>query len=143
MNCRICRITIYLLALILASSSYPLSARTRPEPVDRDYLTALAVADKFLNAWQTQDQETAALLLDDHLREPVSEEKLQALFSPPPGTQSAYEIARGRKLALGRYEFPVTLFRVTSASPKWLYPKPTTLVIVRADKDDWLIDKLP
>jgi hypothetical protein len=140
---RICRITIYFLLSSILLSGNPLLSRTRPETVDRDYLVALAVANKFLTAWQTQDQETAALLLDDHLREPVSEDKLQSLFAPPSGGQSAYEINRGRKLAPGRYEFPITLFRITAASPKKQQPKPTTLVVVHADKNDWLIDKLP
>jgi len=127
MNYRICRITIYLLISISVYSANPLFARTRPESVDRDYLTALAVANKFLNAWQTQDQETAALLLDDHLREPISEDKLQALFAVPTGAQSAFEITRGRKLATGRYEFPIILFRVSSSSTKRQQPRPTTL----------------
>jgi hypothetical protein len=131
-----------LVSAVLLSANL-LFSRTRPDTIDRDYLAALAVANKFLNAWQTQDQETAVLLLDDHLREPVSEDKLQALFAAPSGAQSAYEIARGRKLAAGRYEFPVTLFRVSPASPKWQHPKPSTLVVVRASKNDWLVDKLP
>jgi hypothetical protein len=130
--------------VFIAAALFPalLCARSKSEPVDRDYLAALAVADRFLTAWQTGDQETAILLLDDRLRQPAQEEKLQALFSAA-GGQSAYELCRGRKLASGRYEFPIALFRIAESSPKWQHPRPATLVIVHSGAGDWLIDKLP
>jgi hypothetical protein len=134
------RLKIYFLALVLLAPS--LAARTRPQPVDRDYLLALAVAGRFLNAWQSQDQETAILLLSDRLHEAAQEDRLQSLFSAATGDRLAYELCRGRKLAPGRYQFPVTLFRVTSTSPKWQHPNPATLIVVHTEQD-WLIDKLP
>lgn len=135
------RFTTYL--LVLACLAAPVRARSKPQPVDRDYLSALNVANRFLNAWQTQDQETAILLLADRLREPSQEDRLQALFSAPAGSRSAYELCRGRKLAAGRYEFPIVLFRVSDSSPKWQHPHSATLIIVRSGKDEWLLDKLP
>jgi len=135
------RFTMYL--LVLACLAAPVRARPKSQPVDRDYLSALNVANRFLNAWQNQDQETAILLLTDRLREPSQEDRLQALFSAPTGSRSAYELCRGRKLAAGRYEFPIVLFRVSESSPKWQHPHTATLIIVRSGKDEWLLDKLP
>ena len=134
------RIAIYLCLALLA---VPLAASSKPAPVDRDYLSALAVADRFLMAYQTQDQETAILLLSDHLREPAQEDRLQMLFSAPPESHSAYEICRGRKLAPGRYEFPIILFRVAAASPKWQHPHASTLIVASDGKNDWVVEKLP
>lgn len=135
------RFTMYFLAFVCLAA--PLHGRSKPQPVDRDYLSALDIADKFLGAWQTQDQETAILLLTDRLRDPSQEDRLQALFSAPSGSHSAYELCRGRKLAAGRYEFPIVLFRTSESSPRWQHPHSATLIIVRSGKGEWLLDKLP
>lgn len=126
----------------LASSSL---ARSRPAlpPVDSNYVSALATANDFLHAWQTQDQETGTLLLTDRLKQRTAEEILNSFFSAATRPQS-FEIGRGKRLAAGRYQFPISLFP-SSAKPtsRWTRPRTSTLVVVKAGKDDWAIDKLP
>ena len=75
---------------------------------DRGYISALAAANRFLQAWQNQDHETGLLMLTDDAKQHSSEERMEAFFSS--GADAAYEIARGKKMKAGRYAFPVTLF---------------------------------
>jgi len=129
-----------LLAVLLA---LPLAARTRPtSPLDPDYIAALTVANNFLHAWQTHDAETGILLLSDPLREHSSTDAVSLFFSAR--QQQTYEIARGRRLSLGRYQFPVTLWQAPNSGvnprPK---PRATTLILTLTPKDDWLVDNLP
>ena len=77
---------------------------------DRGYSSALAAANRFLQAWQNQDHETGLLMLTDAAKQTSSQERMESFFSS--GNDAAYEIARGRKLKAGRYAFPVRcLFR--------------------------------
>ena len=131
------------LTLVLALA-LPLSARTKPKAVptvDPDYIFALATATKFLYAWQTHDQETAALLLSDHAREHIDEGALAAFFSAH--TEQAYELSPGRKLAHGHYQFPVALYTAPADPHHWTHPRTTSLQIVHTPKGDWLVDNLP
>jgi hypothetical protein len=123
----------------------PLVAKSKPSvPVDQDYVSALATADHFLHAWQTQDQETGILMLTDRLKQKAAEDALQSFFSSAAHTRQSFEIGRGKKLGPGRYEFPVALFQKSSANPrKWTYPQTSALVVAKAGKNDWAIDKLP
>lgn len=138
----------FVLIGVLVCSAFPVAARTKPAaplPLDPDYLSALAAANNFLHAWQAHDEESGMLLLSDNLREHSTADAVSFFFSAHP--QQAYEIARGRKLAPGRYQFPITLWqsppsRSGAATP---HPRPvsTTLVVTRTPKDDWLVDNLP
>jgi hypothetical protein len=85
-----------------------------------------------------EDHETGIMMLTDSAREHVSPEQLQSFFSP--GPQAAYEIAHGRRLRRGIYEFPVVLFRNSNATE---HPEPCTMVVRREGKSDWVVDKLP
>jgi hypothetical protein len=120
------------------------SARTRPAKThaapDNDYVSALAAANRFLQAWQTHDEETAVLLLTNGAKRNCSEERLDAFFSADP--QTAYEISRGRKLQTGRYSFPLTIFEA-SPSGRPARPRYTDLIVSRTGHGDWAIDKLP
>jgi len=109
--------------------------------VDPDYVYALATANHFLHAWQTQDQETAVLLLSDRLKQSTPDAALEIHLNPRTKLQS-FEIGRGKKLAPGRYQFPVSLFP-TPPNARWMHPQTTELVVVKAGKTDWAIDKLP
>ena len=125
----------------------PLSAKTKtssPATTDHDYVSALAVANRFLNAWQTQDIEKGLILLTDSAKHQTSEEHLQTFFSPGGDTQRAYELRGGNKLKDGRYSFPVTLLEIVSAQEhKWTHPRYSRIFVIKAGKDDWVIDKLP
>ena len=119
-------------------------ARTRPRLVafDRDYSSALATADRFLHAWQTQDAESGILLLTDRARQHAEETRVHDFFSAE--RSGSFEIGRGRKLAVGRYEFPVTLFASDAARTRDASrPKTVFLIVVKVNHDDWAVDQLP
>ena len=109
-----------------------------PDPA---YAPALAAANRFLQAWQNHDHETGLLMLTDLAKQNSSADRMESFFSS--GSDSAYEIARGRKLEAGRYAFPVTLFAAQSDQHTSPGRKKSEIVVVRAGKDEWAIDKLP
>jgi hypothetical protein len=135
-----------LLAVFLAAILYaPAAGKTRPSPSistrsDPAYISALAAANRFLQAWQNQDHETGLLMLTDAAKQLSSEEGLELFFSS--GSDSAYEIARGRKLKAGRYAFPITLFAFHSGNPPD-HPQKSEIVVVQSGRNEWAIDKLP
>jgi hypothetical protein len=108
---------------------------------DPAYTSALAAANHFLQAWQNRDQETGLFMLTDVAKHHSSEDDLQSFFSS--GSDAAYEIARGKKLKAGRYSFPITLFALHFSAVKSSRPQRSEIIVVRAGKDEWAIDKLP
>jgi hypothetical protein len=135
-----------LIALSLALQASTVSiAKTKhspPSPTpDLGYASALAAANRFLQAWQNQDHEAGLLMLTDVAKQSSSEDRLEAFFSS--GRDAAYEIARGRKLKAGRYAFPVALFASRAGTANAAHRQKSEIVVVRAGKDEWAIDKLP
>lgn len=127
----------------LLSLSLPVYTRSKAAvsyTTDPDYLSALAAANQFLHAWQSQDRETGLLMLSDNVKHGIPEDRLQAFLAP--GPQAAFEISRGKKLQTRRYAFPVVLFSVRQDG-KAIRPHLAELVVVRTGKDDWAVDKLP
>ena len=129
----------------------PLVAKSRlPGPTaNPDYVFDLATANDLLRAWQTQDGETGILLLTDRLKHRIAEDVLDSFFSPSGCQRQGFEIGHGKRLAPGRYQFPVSLFqkpgkttlaKATFRSPR---PQPSALVVVKTGNNDWAIDKLP
>jgi hypothetical protein len=136
---------LLLLGAGLALTSAPLSAKSKHSTaglIDREYVAALACANRFLMAWQTQDHENGIILLTDAAKHQVSEDRLQAFFAPGASIQQGYEIGRGKKLKAGRYSFPVTLLEI-GPDHKWVHPRFSQIIVVNTGKDDWAIDKLP
>ena len=143
----------FALALIVVSLALQAStvsnAKTRhstssPSPAptpDPGYASALAAANRFLQAWQNQDHETGLLMLTDIAKQKSSEDRLEAFFAS--GHDAAYEIARGKKLKAGSYAFPVALFTSVAGMSDGARPQRSQIVVVRAGKDEWAIDKLP
>ena len=81
-------------------------------------------------------------MLTDIAKQNSSQDRLEDFFAS--GHDAAYEIARGKKLKAGCYAFPVALF--TSAAGEQTNaarPQKSQIVVVRAGKDEWAIDKLP
>ena len=122
------------------------AGRRSNRATDSGYVAALGAANRFLQAWQNQDHETGLLMLTDDAKEHSSEDHLESFFAS--GGDSAYEIARGRKMKDGRYSFPVTLFPFRpvplhpgAARPD--RPQKSAIVVVQAGKDEWAIDRLP
>ena len=129
-----------LASLLLITLAMPSLGKSKAAPpVDSDYIHALATANHFLHAWQTQDQETAILLLSDGLKQRTSESSLDALLTSSISKPQSFEIGRGKKLATGRYQFPIALFQ---AKAKWTHPQIAALVVVK-NGNDWAVDKLP
>jgi hypothetical protein len=136
-----------LIALSLALQASTVSiAKTRhsvslatPAP-DSGYASALAAANRFLQAWQNQDHETGLLMLTDTAKQNSSEDRLEAFFAS--GHDAAYEITRGKKIKAGSYSFPVSLFTSVTDVTKAARPQKLQIVVVRAGKDEWAIDKL-
>ena len=127
-----------ILFLTLAVVS-PLAAKTRPAPtLDSGYVPALAAADRFLQAWHSGDVESGVVLLSAHAKEKVTTDVVDKFFSNP--GPSAYEIARGKLLKRGRYEFPVVLVSVSKGHARRKF---SSIVIVDTGKNDWAVDTLP
>lgn len=128
-------IIFYSLVLLTSIPSFARSSK-RSQPLDARYSLALAAANRFLQAWEAQDHETAVMMLSDGARQHSSPELLQAFFTTQ--SQAAFEIGRGRRMANGAYVFPVALFGMRQAHPHYC-----TLVVTRSGKNDWVIDGLP
>lgn len=104
---------------------------------DPSYCSALATANLFLHAWQSEDHETGIVMLSDFARQRTSPEQLQEFFSP--GPDAAYEIARGKRIKSGSYIFPVVLFSNTAHSHRLT----TKIVVMRDGKSEWSVANLP
>lgn len=135
---------ILLASLLLSTTLASPKSHNTTLTVDHDYVVALATADRFLHAWQTDDEEAGILLLTDHLKKQSSEDAVHDFFSSSDYARTSYEIGHGRKLAPGRYEFPVALFQSPSRTGhRQTHPQTSALIVVKASKSDWAIDKLP
>jgi hypothetical protein len=132
--------------LCLAPVAGAFAAQTKPTAstaTDPGYISALAAANQFLHAWQSQDHETGLLMLTDTAKQQTSEDRLRTFFSPGAGVQQAFEISRGKRLKAGRYLFPVVLFEVIPGARQSHHPSYSQIVGIRTGADDWAIDKLP
>ena len=126
-----------------ACASSRSKAKTSTIEADRDYVSALTAANDFLHAWQVQDGETGILLLSDSVKHHSSPDLIEAFLQPAVGTTRSYEISHGKKMKDGSYSFPVTLFELASGKTGTVKPHYTQIVVVKAGKNDWAIDKLP
>ena len=102
------------------------------------YVSALAAADRFLQAWQSGDMENGMVLLSGRAKEKATTDAVEKFFSNP--GPSAYEIGRGKLLKRGRYEFPVVLVGTSKNHARRRF---SSIVIVDTGKNDWAVDKLP
>lgn len=119
----------------------PSAARNRPAPTQEPgYIEALAVADHFWQAWQSGDIGNGTALLTSHSKEKATTDVLENFFD---GSRlSAYEVARGKLIKRGRYEFPVVF---VSANEKGSRARRrfSSVVVVDTGHNDWAVDKLP
>jgi hypothetical protein len=109
-------------------------------PLEASYIPALAVADHFLQAWQSGDVESGMVLLTSHAKESAAPEVVKGFFSS--AGPSAYEIGRGKALKRGRYEFPVVLVGGAGKNVH-AHRRFATIVVVNTGNNDWAVDKLP
>jgi len=78
------------------------------------------------------------MMLTDAAREHASRDQLQAFFSS--GPDAAFEIRRGKRLSTEEYAFPVVLFDIAKDAN---HPHASKIIIVKAGKEDWAVDRLP
>jgi hypothetical protein len=123
--------------------SAPLEAKTRSAPaLDSSYVSALAAADRFLQAWQSGDVEGGMVLLTSHAKESATAAVVETFFSNP--EPSAYEINHGKLVKPDRYEFPVVLVGTRGVSKKnRLRRSFSSIIVVDTGNNDWAVDKLP
>ncbi|HVO60780.1 MAG TPA: hypothetical protein VMT53_07575 [Terriglobales bacterium] len=147
MNLRVLCGARFSLLLILAAYFVPapgfarIRAHHAQSAPDADYVSALAVANKFLYAWQNHDEETGLLLLTDALKKSSTEDNIASFFSSAP--VATYEIGRGRKLKSGLYAFPLALYNSRVGTEKVCPRRYSQLNVIKTGKEDWAIDKLP
>jgi hypothetical protein len=122
----------------------PLPAPPNTASMDRNYVSALAAANRLLQAWQTGDAEAALMLLTDPAKDKISSEQLEKMFSPESAVSRGYQIARGRKLGGRRYAFPVSLLQADRTDArKAAHVRTSQIIVVDAGKDEWAVDRLP
>jgi hypothetical protein len=126
-----------LLSMVLS----PLLASSKTQsvpPLDSSYVSALAAADRLLQAWQTADMEHGMALLTTHAKQLATSDQVEKFFSS--AGASSYEITRGKLLHRGRYEFPVALIDASRRQARRHF---STIIVVNTGNNDWAIDKLP
>jgi hypothetical protein len=132
--------------LLLAGAPLSLPAKAKPgsaaAPVDAEYVAALAGANNFLHAWQSQDRETGLLMLTDAAKQGVSEERLRDPLSPGSSSPRSYEISRGKRVDAGRFAFPVALFDKHDENQR-TRPRFSRIVVIKIGRQDWSVDRLP
>jgi hypothetical protein len=114
---------------------------TKPaNAADPGYVSALATANRFLHAWQSEDHEAGLLLVSDDAKQRTSEERFEKFFQPGSNVQRAFQIGPGTKVRTGRYSFPVKLYeRIAGAS----LVRTSQLLVVNSGGDEWVVDRLP
>ena len=118
----------------------PRSTHPKSTQLDLNYITALATANRFLQAWQAGDAESGIVLLSSYAKEKATHDRLDTFFSI--STPSAYEINHGKQLRSGRYEFPIVLINFDSER-KSAHRRFSTITVVRTGNNDWAVDTLP
>jgi hypothetical protein len=134
---------LFFLFLLFASGAAAGKSKTSSHVLSREYVEALAAANRFLHTWQSQDHEGGLLMLSDEAKRRTSEDRLEKFFSKPSNIIEAYEIGHAKTFKGRRYIFPVTLFEVVDG--KRVRPRYSQVVVIRTGtgEDDWAIDRLP
>jgi hypothetical protein len=127
------------LAFSAAPSAWAKRHKAAAQPTDSNYLAALTVANRFLAAWQSNDQAAAMPLITNHAKQQTTEEGIDKLFSGP--DTRGFEIAHGRALRQGRYSFPIVLLQANDSGDT--RRRFGDLVITVTGTNDWAVDKLP
>ena len=135
---------VCLLALAIGLCASPLAWGKKHKvaavaPADSDYLASLSAANRFLAAWQSNDQAAALTLMTNRAKQQATEEGLDKFFSG--SSARAFEITRRRALRQGRCQFSVALLQADG----WGRTRRrfADLVVVNTGKNDWAVDKLP
>lgn len=145
---KVTRITAFAALLLLVLS--PFFSGTYGEDAEAiqynaHYVSALSIANQFLEAWRTRDLEQGLSVLSSTLRSSKSEDEWFILIV---GTSNphhqAYEIGPGRTLPQGRFAFDVWLYEQYTGQGKdepLERPKPSTLILKQSKDAGWVIDE--
>ena len=139
-DCMMWRVVAVSLLCLSCLVSTP-SAHVQKSPsriADPEYSSALAAANRFLAAWQSQDHETGMMMLTDSARQHASRDRLQQFFVSR--SPAAFEIHHGKRLNSGGYVFPVVLFGLSDSPSR---PHIAKMVITKLAGGEWAIDRLP
>jgi hypothetical protein len=129
----LCFLSIILSPLLAGSKTLPIPS------IDSSYVSALAAADRLMQAWQADDVEHGMALLTSHAKRSATSDQVEKFFSNE--GVSSYEITRGKLLRRGCYEFPVAL--IDTGSNHHARRHFSTIVVVNTGNNDWAVDKLP
>ena len=134
-----------ILCVLTACASRP---RQNTQPIDNDYVLALAAANEFLEAWRSRDQERGLAVLSPRLRKSKDEEFLRFDISGISNPHhESYEVTNGRRLPDGRYAFDVWLWEYYTAGqagdPTTEKPLPYRVIVVKTGLETWQVDDMP
>ena len=119
--------------------------RAAAEAPDDDYVRALAVANRFCQAWRQRRYAAGKALLTRRLVRQHPEQRLRDLIAGPHNPRhAAFEVFGGRRLGPGRFEFSVRLFlRFVGESEQRIETLAERIVLVRDGSGTWRVDDFP
>ncbi len=107
---------------------------------DPGYVSALATANRFLHAWQSEDHEAGLMLVSDNAKSRTSEDRFEKFFEPGGTVQRGFQLGQGTKIKAGRYSFPVKLYERSAGQSQ---VRTSKLLVVNSGGDEWVVDRLP
>jgi hypothetical protein len=126
-------------ALSLPAPAWAKKHITPAQSTDSNYIAGLATANRFLAAWQGNDQAAAMPLITNRAKQQTTEDGVDKLFSG--SSTRAFEITHGRALRQGRYQFSIVLLQTDDSGRA--RRRFAELIITNTGKNDWAVDKLP
>src|SRR5689334_1158486 len=142
------KIFVCLLGLFILTANSAPAQKTRvrtASAADQDYVLALTAADQFMFAWSTRNQDEGLALLSSRLKNKFPEDYFRYYISGLSNPHhQAFEIGRGKRLPLGGFSFPVTMYMHYSGQKENApFPKPLTITVTQAGPESWMVDELP
>jgi len=121
------------------------ASRRSAKSYDADYLSALAAANQFCQAWRERDVDTAKALLSDRIRRTFSNQRIaDALSGPSNPRHAAYEVSDGNRGPRGTIAFRLRLFyRYAGQAQDRIEAPVTSIVLYRDESGAWLVDRFP
>ncbi len=117
----------------------PVQPKAATQPNDAHYIAGLATANRFLAAWQSNDQPAALPLLTKRAKQQSTEEGVDQFFSG--SSLRGFEITHGLALRPGRYQFPIVLLQVDDAGHT--HRRMSDVIVTNTGGNDWAVDRLP
>jgi hypothetical protein len=113
-----------------------------PTVYDEHYLGALAIADRFCEAWRAGDVSVGRMLLDRRLVRRYSDQQINdAIGDTPNPRHEAFEIFDGERIGDGRFAFQVRLFlRYTGQGAERIEAPVERLVVALGADGQWRVD---